>query len=203
MQRNSAFMVLGVGLLLALHANQAVAEDGDDDGASHKSRSAVVAVRRNDLMGLKELLDDDDAAATEVDKKGNTALHWAARVGNLDMVNALLDASADVDAEQVHHRTPLMYASMHGAVEICRALLKRGATVNASDGSEETALMFAVRGGHTATVELLLSYGADASGENYEAETVLDMSRERVGHGGDAAERAKDISALIRQKLEV
>jgi ankyrin repeat protein len=118
------------------------------------------------------------------------------------LVNALLESSADVDAVQFSRRTPLMYAAMHGSVGICRALLKHGATVEAIDNTEETALIFAVRGGHTATVELLLSYGADANAENFEAESVLDMSLERARHGGEAAKRAEEITALLRQKLK-
>ena len=179
----------------------------DDEGVYEESGerhydSAVAAVRRNDLQGLKDLLHSNQNAVYDVDSKDYSALHWAARNGNLDLVDTLLASSADVDAVQHSRRTPLMYAAMHGSVEICRALLKHGATVDAIDNSEETALIFAVRGGHTAPVELLLSYGAAANVENLDSESVLDMSLERAQHGGEAAERSEEITALLRQKLK-
>ena len=186
------------------HALQADDEVGGNDSGEQRRHydSTVAAVRRNDLQALKDLLASNQAAVYEVDNKDYTALHWAARNGNLDLVNVLLDSSADVDAVQFSKRTPLMYAAMHGSVEISRALLKHGATVDTVDNSGVTALMFAVRGGHTEAVELLLTYGADANVEDFESESVLDMSLERAQHGGEAAERAAEITALLRQKLK-
>ena len=45
--------------------------------------------------------------------------------------------------------------------------------------------------------ELLLSYGADTNAENLDSESVLHMSLETAQHGREAAERSKEITALL------
>jgi ankyrin repeat protein len=48
--------------------------------------------------------------------QGYGALHYAAAVGNEDMVSALVDAGFEIDARDAHGFTPLMWAANEGHV---------------------------------------------------------------------------------------
>lgn len=57
-----------------------------------------------------------------------TPLHYAAKENKLNSVSALLDAGADIEAEDHVNRTPLMLALRRRNEDICHLLLNRGAT---------------------------------------------------------------------------
>ena len=77
---------------------------------------------------------------------GDTALIIATRHGKLDIVRALIDGHADVDAQNNTGSTALMCATRHGQQEIVRILVVDGhANVNARNNDNLTALMFATK----------------------------------------------------------
>lgn len=84
----------------------------------------------------------------------NKALIHAARFGNIDIVNLLLDNGADVNTEDGY---PLRWAAMNGHTEIVRILIKYGADVNVEKG---ISLRWAATRGHAKIVRLLLNAGA-------------------------------------------
>lgn len=59
-----------------------------------------------------------------------TALHISAMENQVDCVEYLLEAGAEIDAKNVLGWSPLMWASATGAVECVRALVDAGADVN-------------------------------------------------------------------------
>jgi ankyrin repeat protein len=72
---------------------------------------------------------------------GLTALHHAARQGNIEAVKALLDAGADInDATVVDHTTPLLLATINGQFDVAKVLIERGANVNATSTAGATPL---------------------------------------------------------------
>ena len=70
-----------------------------------------------------------------------TALHLAANNGKLDIVTALLDAGADVNAVTNDGKTALMAAASRsdGGADIVELLLKRGAKRDCVDAEGKTA----------------------------------------------------------------
>ncbi len=76
------------------------------------------------------------------------------------IVQALLDAGADVNAKDNNGETALIQAASTGHTETVQALLDAGADVDAEGAFEMTALMWAKRKGHTEIVELLKKAGA-------------------------------------------
>jgi ankyrin repeat protein len=88
------------------------------------------------------------------------ALLGASRVGDLQKVEALLSAGADVNAKAKGGSTALMYASGKGHRSVVELLLAQGADVNAKDKDGSTALMAASGKGHRSIVKLLEEKGA-------------------------------------------
>lgn len=90
------------------------------------------------------------------------ALRNAATTAPLDLLQALINAGADVNAKDAWGMTALMYAAQSDYAEPDRVklLLDHGADINARDNKGETALRIARRKGDTAVVKLLLAVGA-------------------------------------------
>ncbi len=79
--------------------------------------------------------------ASTIGLHGSTALHAACGGGHRKIVDALLEAGADPNAESYDGVTPLAFVA---AVDVCRAMLKAGAEVNHRDHVGCTPLMRAV-----------------------------------------------------------
>ena len=78
-----------------------------------------------------QLLGDDfDVATTKDDCAGFTALHFAARRGNVALTNALAAVCGTTVVRDGAGRTPLHVAAAAGKTDACRALLAEGANVN-------------------------------------------------------------------------
>jgi ankyrin repeat protein len=121
----------------------------------------IAAAGKGDLLRVKELL----AAGSDVNAKtdnstgmrienarvagmyeavGGTALMAASQNGYLEVVQALLDAKADVNAKASNGATALMIASFRGHQDVVRALIDAKADVDAKLSGSATALLFAM-----------------------------------------------------------
>jgi len=75
---------------------------------------------------------------------GNTALHYAACGGYIDVVSELVAAGAHVEQPNENGHTPLMEAATAGHVDVAAVLLARGANINMhSTEFKESALTLA------------------------------------------------------------
>ena len=72
--------------------------------------------------------------------RGDTALHHAARNGDLEIVRQLVSSGADVNATTDNNHFPLYCAAGHGHVETTQYLVDEGANLEAklSDGKTIT-----------------------------------------------------------------
>ena len=98
-----------------------------------------------------------------------TALHCAARQKHPDVVKVLIDAGADIEAQDNDGYSPLFLPSISGGVDTVKVLLRAGADVRATDTTGNTCLMFAAHHGHIETVRTLLcmpEVGLDNPGEH-------------------------------------
>ncbi len=90
-----------------------------------------------------------------------TALHVAARGGNLDMVKLLVDARSKINAIGVRQDTPLTLAASQGQLAVVEYLLSHGAAVNPPvEMPYDSPLDAAIRGKHSRVAELLRERGA-------------------------------------------
>ena len=74
----------------------------------------------------------------DVNSKGITSLIGAAAGDHIEIVQALIDAGADVNAKDHSGWTALDHAAVKGHTEIVKILLKAGADVNAKDSNGGT-----------------------------------------------------------------
>jgi ankyrin repeat protein len=144
----------------------------------------------------------------EVDADGTTALHWAVHRGDLDAVQALLAAGADVDAANRYGVRPAYLAAENGDATLMRALLAARADPAAVFAEGETLLMTAARTGDVATIEALLEAGADVDAtESRGGQTALMLAAAennapaiaallKAGANRDAVEGRGELTAL-------
>ena len=136
-------------LIVLLSAASAAAASEVADAVMKGNRAAVRA-----LLARKA-----DVNAPQVD--GTTALHWAARVDDLETADLLLRAGARVAAANREGVTPMRLAAMNGSVQMIRRLLIAGADPNAKlTQFGDTALMMAARTGKADSITSLLESGA-------------------------------------------
>ncbi len=74
-----------------------------------------------------------------------TPLSHASRRGDYDVVKALLDAGADVNAKDAEGCTPLHWAAREGHEAVVKALITAGADANAKNANGDTPSDYAKR----------------------------------------------------------
>ena len=104
----------------------------DNEGCTPAKRmprgSQVHATLRGASTLRSALSGEGDLDATDAD--GNTALHWAAAFGYVDVIAALLERGAEIDATNGWGQTPLLMAAGAGHAEATIALVDAGADPN-------------------------------------------------------------------------
>jgi len=105
----------------------------DDDAQTGGKNCLYFAASHNDMAMVKYLV--EERGATVYKKSGPTALHEAARLGNLEMMNYLLDHGANVNAKEKRGTTPLVYAVFTSKMEVVECLVEHGADPNIDSGA--------------------------------------------------------------------
>jgi len=119
-----------------------------------------------------EPLGKESAPITEL----NEALLNAAASGQADVVEALLERGANIEAKNNLGATPLIFAAVQGHSRVVKLLLGRGADVNAKTATGITPLIGAASAADADVVQLLLEDGADVSVKDQQGHTALDMA---------------------------
>ena len=125
----------------------------DEDFPLHKASRCKAANTTQVLLDAKAQIADVNA----VNKKGNTALHIAARYGCKDVVEELLGHEANVHAKNKFGDTALHHAAHWDHKDIVEILLDHHARVEEPNHADQTALMLAIRGGTPDTMKPLVA----------------------------------------------
>jgi ankyrin repeat protein len=120
------------------------------------------------------------------DSVNNSTLSEQVRLMQIEVVEELIRAGADVNAPNDAGITPLMTAIQHHdrSTPIMRLLLDARAVVDQADDRGQTALMHAAKYGQKEAVVLLLERGADPTHMDKDGRTAAAMT----GNSGNAAE---------------
>lgn len=98
-------------------------------GAQKEGVALVRAIRDKTSMTALELIKASYNVHGKYLQKRRSALHYAALSGQPKIVEALLEASADVNCSDTDGRTPLHLAALKGHDDCVRLLMKYGADV--------------------------------------------------------------------------
>jgi ankyrin repeat protein len=180
--------------------------------ASPSIESIFDAAGADDLEKVRALL-EQGADVNAASGDGMTALHRAARTGNLAMAELLIGAGANLGAKtRLGEHTPLHVASASGRSGVVALLVAAGANVNAVTTTGATPLHFAAASGSADAVAGLLSGGAEvdprepvwgqtplmfasASGRTEAIEVLLEK-------GANPALTAKVVDVVARDKAD-
>ncbi|XP_043695346.1 ADP-ribosylation factor GTPase-activating protein AGD4-like isoform X2 [Telopea speciosissima] len=97
-----------------------------------------------------------DSSEPESFLQGCSLLHLACHVGDLVMLELLLQFGADINMRDFHGRTPLHYCISKGKNPYAKYLLRRGASTSIKDGGGLTALERAMEMGAITDEELFI-----------------------------------------------
>ncbi|MDX1395254.1 MAG: ankyrin repeat domain-containing protein [Gemmatimonadota bacterium] len=151
------------------------------------------AAMAGDTEAVRELLRSGaDVNAAQGD--GMTALHWAARRGDVELADMLLFAGANVEAvTRIGQYTPLHLGARAGNAQLVTRLLEEGADPAAvTSKSGATALHLAASSGDVTAITALLDHGADPDAREAEwGQTPLTFAA--------AANRAAAIRVLLER----
>ncbi|XP_047050229.1 ankyrin-1-like [Lolium rigidum] len=177
--------------------------------ASSPSNVALKAAFDGKIRLLKRMAKRVDLRRAK-DAEGQTALHFAAGNGHLDMCKFLVEESGlDVNSARKTGETPMFYAALGGKVQVMRYLLDHGADPAMPQERGSTPLHNAAEEGHLEAVRLLLSKGVHVDPMDHRGAPLhLAASKDRVEvvkvlleHGADPSRVANHIFSPLMMAI--
>lgn len=109
-------------------------------------------------------------------KKGETALHVACRLGNIEKVQELINLGANTNTKDNAGWTPLHEAVQNGRLDLVTLLLQHNTLIDVPGQGNETPLHEAVRYNFIDIAEELIKNGADMNVRNCKGETPYQLA---------------------------
>ena len=132
-------------------------------GANPLAKAMLKAAKSGSVADVRKLLRQDKSLLIARDSDGSNPLHCAAWKGHVEVVEALLDAGAEINAhnENGHWGTTPLHAAAHGNQRaVAELLIKRGADLTAKNLNGRTPLGETTVHNATAVAKLLKDHGA-------------------------------------------
>eukprot|EP01102_Stenamoeba_stenopodia_P010751 TRINITY_DN3266_c0_g1_i1.p1 TRINITY_DN3266_c0_g1~~TRINITY_DN3266_c0_g1_i1.p1 ORF type:complete len:727 (-),score=146.31 TRINITY_DN3266_c0_g1_i1:37-2217(-) len=159
----------------------------DDANSDKKKRAIYRLVKKNKIAEVKSALEVGDVNLEARSKHDCTAIHYAARLGSVEMMQLLLSYFPDVNAVDSHANSALHIAIYRHQFEVAAVLVSSGANVNISNKEHNTPLHFLACNNEKdlnmdlkqaavvllGLVQQLLQKGADVNQNNSKMETPL------------------------------
>ena len=123
-------------------------------------------------------------AQLDLEEKNNqTALHYAAMGGRLEVMKRLVDAGQDVNQrDELGERTPLMLAAWQGRTDCVEYLIQKGAQLDLEEKNNQTALHYAAMGGRLEVMKRLVEAGHNVNQRGWPWERTPLMCAAERGH---------------------
>ncbi|KAF4984879.1 hypothetical protein FZEAL_32 [Fusarium zealandicum] len=157
--------------------------------------------------GLQEALRKQPWAINEFDETGQAPLLLACRWGQVDDVERLIAAQADVNQQDFKGWTPLISACYHSNLDCAKMLVKAKCNVHPATQDGTTALHLAARRNSPEMVALLLAAGASTTAWTKWGDTPLHSlasidAPDTVGHNSALAAVRFDNLPSLRALIE-
>lgn len=149
------------GLMFCLCAVAQHAGAGSSARVASGEELLLQAAAQGDAVSARRLLAEGVAASTQDAQRGFSALHNAAAMGHVAIVELLMAAGAPVDAQDRNGVTALISAAYHGHASVLTQLLAHGADVHHRPQAGPMALAAALYAGSVPALQVLLAAGAD------------------------------------------
>jgi ankyrin repeat protein len=88
------------------------------------------AIKANDADKVRSILAEDKLQANAINEKGSAPLHLACYKGHEEIVDALLEAGADIEIHDGYGCTPIRWAVQGYFPEIVKQLIDKGADIS-------------------------------------------------------------------------
>jgi cytohesin len=133
------------------------------------------------------------------DEEGNSPLHWAVEIKNIEIVKAMIKAGADLESENGQRNTALMLAVARDDVAMMRLLMSAGATVRPSGSKKAHDVLHtaAYHANNLETIKILLKAGADVNGRDEDGNTPLLYAVRRANSKNTGAEKMHELVTLL------
>ena len=133
----------------------------------------VKAAMEDDLEALNAALVTRFDPNVRDKETHTTALDYAVRNGNREMIQVLLSANVDVNSKDEDGQTALMMLTERATSEIVWDLVNAGAKVNSRDKDGDTALITIAEENNVEALKALLDAGAKVDASNRDGETAM------------------------------
>ncbi|MEM9884801.1 MAG: ankyrin repeat domain-containing protein [Bacteroidota bacterium] len=159
-------------------------------------KTLIKAILAENIEAVKVLIKETDVNCIDpnpdhqIIKKGNSSYYFseprtplvaAARKGNLEITQFLVENGAKVNFQASRDETPIMAAAEFGNLEVVKYLRQQGAAINTNQRGEGTVLSVAARGGNLAVVKYIVAEGAAIDAKTQGEGTPLSVAA-RSGH---------------------
>lgn len=150
-------------------------EAGADINATNdpKENALFEHLTRHDNPAIAEFLIDNGIDLNATNQYGDSALHWAAFCGRVNIVNLLLDKGFDINSTNKNKNTPIERAMSFQKKEVVKLLVERGASLDKKDSFFSTStLKFAASHGEIDLVLKILKKQNDKKSQGALAEAA-------------------------------
>ncbi|MDF1880542.1 ankyrin repeat domain-containing protein [Sulfurimonas sp. MAG313] len=157
-----------------------------------------------DLSTAKEVVAEGDVNMQN--SEGESALHYAARKGDIKIVRYLVEHGAKLDVKSVWKNTPLIDSITHENQEVSLYLIEAGADIKIKNKWSVSPFLSAASFGNIEVIKSLHSKGADIETVNTSSDTPLMLAAKGghvevlaylLKHGADKSVRNKNLLSAL------
>ncbi|KAK3583377.1 hypothetical protein CHS0354_040339 [Potamilus streckersoni] len=149
------------------------ARTNDDNHVLH------IAVLSDNLPIVKYLIENNPSLPLQNDKKGWTAIHYAAMGGSAPVIEALIQAGLDLNARTNDDNHVLHIAVLSDNLPIVKYLIENNPSLTLqNDKNGWTAIHYAAAGGSAPAIEALIQAGLDLNARTNDDKHVLHIAAE-------------------------